>query len=96
MENDAPAVGPDLPTGNSKMVKLDIAPTGGSGGDSPYYILAGYCAPEATWAAFWPDWQAALDVAPKLEYFEMSEAESLKGSFRTSPPNKERNASTNS
>ena len=29
-------------------------------GDSPYYILAGYSAPEATWAAFWPDWQAAL------------------------------------
>jgi len=53
----------------------------GSGGDSPYYILAGYSAPEATWAAFWPDWQAALDVAPKLQYFKMSEAESLKGQF---------------
>ena len=53
----------------------------GSGGDSPFYILAGYSAPEATWAAFWPDWQAALDVAPKLEYFKMSEAESLKGQF---------------
>jgi hypothetical protein len=53
----------------------------GSGGDSPYYILAGYSASEATWAAFWPDWQAALDVAPKLQYFKMSEAESLKGQF---------------
>jgi hypothetical protein len=28
MENDAPVVGPDAPTANSKMVKLDIA-TGG-------------------------------------------------------------------
>jgi len=26
MENDAPVVGPDAPTANSKMVKLDIAP----------------------------------------------------------------------
>ena len=68
----------------------------GSGGDSPYYILAGYSAPKATWAAFWPDWQAALDVPPKLEYFKMSEAESLKGQFRTFPPNNELNASTNS
>jgi hypothetical protein len=25
MENDAPVVGPDAPTANSKMVKLDIA-----------------------------------------------------------------------
>jgi hypothetical protein len=53
----------------------------GSGGDSPYYILAGYSAPETAWAAFWPDWQTALDIAPKLEYFKMSEAESLKGQF---------------
>jgi hypothetical protein len=28
MENDAPVVGPDAPTANSKMVKLDIAPAG--------------------------------------------------------------------
>jgi hypothetical protein len=30
MENDAPVVGPDAPTGNSKTVKLDIA-TGRTG-----------------------------------------------------------------
>lgn len=53
----------------------------GSGGDSLFYILAGYSAPESTWAAFWPDWQSALALAPKLEYFKMSEAESLKGQF---------------
>ncbi len=28
MENDAPVVGPDAPTVNSKMVKLDIATAG--------------------------------------------------------------------
>src|SRR5438270_10083608 len=28
MENDAPVVGPDAPTANSKMVKLDIAIAG--------------------------------------------------------------------
>jgi hypothetical protein len=28
MENDAPVVGPDAPTANSKMVKLDIATAG--------------------------------------------------------------------
>src|ERR1039458_6635169 len=53
----------------------------GSGGDSPYYILAGYSPSEAACGAFGPGWQAALDVAPKLQYFKMSEAESLKGQF---------------
>jgi hypothetical protein len=28
MENDAPVVGPDAPTANSNMVKLDIATAG--------------------------------------------------------------------
>jgi len=28
MENDAPVVGPDVPTASSKMVKLDIAAAG--------------------------------------------------------------------
>lgn len=53
----------------------------GSGGDSPYYVLAGYSADEATWRAFWGDWQGVLDLSPKLDYFKMSEAESLKGQF---------------
>jgi hypothetical protein len=53
----------------------------GSGGDSPYYILAGYSARESTWQAFWPRWQSVLDAMPKLEYFKMREAESLKGQF---------------
>jgi hypothetical protein len=52
-----------------------------SGGDSPYYVLAGYSASLPTWDAFSIDWKAVLDSAPKLDYFKMSEAESLKGQF---------------
>jgi hypothetical protein len=53
----------------------------GSGGDSPYYVLAGYVAGESTWAGFVPDWQAVLDCSPRLEYFKMNEAEMLTGQF---------------
>ena len=53
----------------------------GSGGDSPYFVLAGYCASESTWAAFWPDWQSVLDLAPKLTYFKVSEAKTLSAQF---------------
>lgn len=54
----------------------------GSGGDSPYFVLAGYAACESAWTTFLPHWQSVLDLPPKLEYFKMSEAESLKGQFR--------------
>jgi len=53
----------------------------GSGGDSPYYVLAGYSGTESTWQAFCGEWQRVLDLEPKLDYFKMSEAESLKGQF---------------
>jgi hypothetical protein len=53
----------------------------GSGGDSLFSVLAGYSATEPTWAAFWRDWQDALDLDPKIAYFKMSEAESRKGQF---------------
>lgn len=53
----------------------------GSGGDSEFSILAGYSASDITWNSFSPDWQDVLDLDPKIEYFKMSEAESLKGQF---------------
>lgn len=53
----------------------------GGGGDSPYLVLAGYTASNASWAAFVPRWQRTLDLAPKLTYFKMAEAENLKGQF---------------
>jgi hypothetical protein len=52
-----------------------------SSGDPPCYVLAGYSAEESTWEAFWPQWQSALDLTPKIEYFQMSEAETLEGQF---------------
>jgi hypothetical protein len=58
-----------------------FADDSGSGGDSEFSILAGYSASDITWSSFWPDWQGVLDLNPKIEYFKMSEAESLKGQF---------------
>src|SRR5947209_18589160 len=53
----------------------------GSGGDSPYFVLAGFVASESTWNRFIPDWQAVLNLHPSLTYFKMAEAESLKAQF---------------
>lgn len=53
----------------------------GSGGDSPYYVLAGYSADIPTWNSFSNDWAEVLNGPPRFEYFKMSEAESLKGQF---------------
>jgi hypothetical protein len=60
---------------------LAFADDSGSGGETPYYVLAGYSAEESTWDAFWPRWQSVLDLMPRIEYFKMSEAESRKGQF---------------
>jgi hypothetical protein len=53
----------------------------GSGGDAPYYVLAGYSASEYVWQDFYRHWQAVLDGSPKQVHFKMREAESLKGQF---------------
>src|SRR5271166_3973486 len=50
----------------------------GSGGDSPWYVLAGYVGTVEAWDRFDTSWQAVLDGPPKLEYFKASEAESLR------------------
>jgi hypothetical protein len=47
----------------------------------PHFVLAGFVAPAASWAAFSDEWQAALDESPKLEYFKMKEAAKLKDQF---------------
>jgi AraC-like DNA-binding protein len=44
MENDAPVVGPDAPTGNSKMVKLDIATARTGVGHRHERVLPSGCA----------------------------------------------------
>ena len=47
----------------------------------PHFILAGFVAPAANWAALTKEWQAALDETPKLDYFKMHEAARLKEQF---------------
>jgi hypothetical protein len=58
-----------------------LADDSGSGGDSEYFVLAGYVERESVWTNFSSDWQEILDLEPGLQYFKMSEAESLKGEF---------------
>jgi hypothetical protein len=53
----------------------------GSGGDSRFYVLGGYVASIPEWKSFAVKWQEVLDLQPKLDYFKMSQAESLKGNF---------------
>jgi hypothetical protein len=50
----------------------------GSGGDSPWYVLAGYVGTAEAWDSFEGQWRAVLDGPPKLEYLKASEAESLR------------------
>ncbi len=53
----------------------------GSGGDSPYCVVAGYMGTGREWAKFTTRWQEALDLEPQIDYFKMSEAESRRGQF---------------
>jgi hypothetical protein len=53
----------------------------GSGGDSTFYVLAGYLSTAEAWDRFTPEWDAELARIPRLLYFKASEAESLKGQF---------------
>jgi Protein of unknown function (DUF3800) len=45
----------------------------GSGGDSPWFVLAGYVGTAEAWDAFDKPWREVLDGPPKLEYFKHSE-----------------------
>lgn len=54
----------------------------GSMGDSPFFVMAGYLAPLASWQAFTREWRAALDEPTTIEYFKMREANGCDGQFR--------------
>jgi Protein of unknown function (DUF3800) len=58
-----------------------FADDSGSGGESPYFVLGGYMADFLTWERFSDRWDATLAEAPAIDYFKMSEAESLRGQF---------------
>jgi len=51
---------------------------GGSGGDSPWYVLAGYVGTVDGWDSFDAQWDEVLSAHPRIEYFKSSEAESLR------------------
>ena len=44
-------------------------------------VLAGYVHNATSWEAFSDDWQKAIDETPRVAYFKMREAESLRGEF---------------
>jgi hypothetical protein len=50
----------------------------GSGGDSPWFVLAGYLGTVEAWNAFDEPWGKVLAGPPELKYFKASEAESLR------------------
>ena len=59
------------------MLKVFIDDSG-SGGDSPWFVLAGYVGTVEGWDSFDLKWRTVLDGPPKIDYFKSSEAESLR------------------
>ncbi len=53
----------------------------GSDPQSPIFFLAGFLSTVERWAAFSNEWDSALSLPPKLDYFKMSEAAWLGGQF---------------
>jgi hypothetical protein len=48
---------------------------------SPIFVLAGLVTTHERWARFSEEWRAVLDGPPRLDYFKMAEAESLRKQF---------------
>jgi hypothetical protein len=53
----------------------------GFDGKSPAYVLAASVAPVAHWLGFADDWDKALRMRPRIEYFKANEAMRLRGEF---------------
>lgn len=47
----------------------------------PAYFLGGWLASVATWSKFTRDWDAALRMSPRIEYFKLNEAMNGSGEF---------------
>jgi hypothetical protein len=58
-----------------------VADASGNDPLSPFFVFGGFIAPAAQWAAFSEDWQTALDLPPKLDYFKMTQAANMSGEF---------------
>jgi len=63
------------------VMRIVYVDDSGSGGDSPYFVLAGYSAAMEDWLLFTEAWQRVLDSHPRIAYFKMREAESLRDEF---------------
>ena len=57
----------------------------GSGGDSEWYVLAGYLGTIQGWDSFDAQWMDILNRHPRIAYFKSSEAESLRSDSLFSP-----------
>ena len=55
----------------------------GSHASDPYYVLAGFISTVESWESFSDEWRAKLNEYPGLQYFKMSEANAMKGQFRS-------------
>lgn len=53
----------------------------GSDGSGEAFVLAGYVATDNQWINFSTEWSAVLKSLPRIEYFKMKEANSLRGQF---------------
>jgi hypothetical protein len=60
---------------------LAVVDDSGSEPQSRIFVLAGFVGTPDDWAKFAPEWQAVLDLPPKLDYFKMTEAANLGGQF---------------
>lgn len=64
------------------MVLKAFIDDSGSGGDSPWFVLAGFASTVEKWAQFDVPWLGALYSEPRIEFLKTSEAERLHGQFR--------------
>jgi hypothetical protein len=64
----------------SQILKAFIDDSG-SGGDSPWFVLAGYISSADRWDSFTAEWGQKLSAPPAIQYFKASEAEALNGQF---------------
>lgn len=64
------------------MLTCFVDDSGSEPDSRPVFVLAGHISPVERWKQFTDDWDAALKSGPKqLQYFKMSEANSLKFQF---------------
>jgi hypothetical protein len=68
----------DLYSSYSVTVLKAFIDDSGSGGDSEWYVLAGYLGTVDGWNSFHDQWKQVLLEHPRIEYFKSSEAESLR------------------